>query len=172
MALFSKSLPSDVLAALAEHERALGLSGRPRVLAWAKTDQGYLAGTPARLAEYGPDGWTSWAWHDLLRATWSDDGATFRWVELAKPRASHEAAVLEPGRLPELVMERIEQTIVVLKPVVLAQGKRGTLTGRRPATESGPVTWTVVPGPGVDLNEPAQAAAASELLERAKRDWN
>lgn len=171
MPLFSKALPSPVLTSLTDHLQAKGHQGRPRVLAWTTTTNGFLAGTPDVLAVLDDEGWHTWGWHELLRATWSDDGTSFTWVDLANLRSA-TVTVTEPGRLPDLVMERIEQTIVVVKPVVLARGRRGTLTGRRPADGSSDVTWRIIPGPGVDLSDPAQAEAASELIARAQRDWS
>lgn len=173
MGLFDRHrLPDDVRASLREHLAAEGVRTPLRVLAWAKTADGVLVGLPDRFALLGPGGsWTSLPWHRVLSATWDDAGSVFVWRTVTRPHALQSVEMSDPGRMPELVRERVEQTIVSRQVVDLAPGVQATLTGRRPAEGDGPVEWSVVPPRGVDLRRPELAAAVRDLIERARRDW-
>nr|NLI50730.1 hypothetical protein [Propionibacterium sp.] len=172
MALFDRrSLPADARASLARWLAEEGLRGTPRVLAWAATPDGVLVALPDRLAIGDHDGWSSVPWHEVHGATWSDDGASFTWRTVADPRRSRTLAVTAPGRLPEVVRERVEQTFVVRRPVELAPGRGATVSGRRPADGAGELTWHLTPARGVSLADPALAEAARGVLERVRREW-
>ncbi len=172
MALFPPRLPDDVRSSLSEHLSTLDLPGRARVLAWTRSLDGAVVALPDRLAVLGPGGvWSSVPWHEILRASWTDDGTRLFWHTIDAPLARHEVVVTSPGRLPEVVLERVGQTIVMQQTVELAPGRRATLTGRRPAVGDGEVRWSVVPSRGVDLSRPDLAEAARLFVERAQLDW-
>lgn len=174
MAIFaSHRLPREAEESLAQALAVDGRRVRPRILASAATLDGALVALPDRLAILGPGGlWQTELWHQILRATWSDDGSRFLWRTVAEPGRERALEVSDPGKLPEVVQERITQTIVMQQRVEIAPGKRVVVTGRRPAT--GPdseVRWLVVPARGVDLTQPVLAEATRRLLERVKEDW-
>lgn len=171
MGLFDRrSLPADAAASLSRH---LADQGRrtPRVLAWAATDDGVLVGLPDRLAVLGADGWADVPWHTVQSASWADDGSAFTWSTVNAPQRTSTVPVTAPGRLPEVVRERVEQTFVVQRNVQLAPGRGAIVSGRRPAEGSGALSWHIAPVRGVNLADPALAEAAREMLERTRRDW-
>lgn len=165
-------LGDDVLASLREHLDALGAGSAGRVLGWASTVDGVAIGLTDRLAILRGGVWQSWPWHHLLSATWDDAGTQFAWTTNDRPYALASVVVDRPGRLPDVVAERIEQTFVVRSTVALAPGVLATLTGRRPADGHGDVEWAVVPPRGVDLRRPELAAGVQRVISHAKRDWS
>lgn len=172
MGLFDRrSLPADTRAALARQLAAEGVRTPPRVLAWAATAEGALVALPDRLAIPRPEGWTWLPWHEVHAATWSEDGTSFTWRTVDAPRLSRTLTVIETGRLPEVVHERVQQTFVVQRAVQLAPGRGATVSGRRPAAGGGEVVWHIAPARGVNLADPALAEAARSVLERVRRDW-
>lgn len=173
MGLFDRGrLPADVRASLHQHLSG-GTGAPPRVLAWAQTSDGVLVGLPDRMALLGPEAvWTSVAWHHVQSASWDDAGRVFVWRGVERSHILHSVEIADPGRLPEVVRERVEQTFVARQTVELAEGVRGTLTGRRPAAGDGPVEWSVIAARGVDLRRPQVADAVRRVVERARLEWS
>jgi len=165
-------LPADVLSSLAAHLAEAGVRTPPRVLAWARSADGVAVGLPERFAVLEAGGrWLSQPWHEVQRATWNDEGTLLTWTTVSEPGRPHTVAFADPGRLPELVRERVQQTIVAQQEVQLLPGRPAVLTARRPADGSGPVRWLLTPGRGVDLRDPEVARAAQELIERVSEQW-
>lgn len=139
-----------------------------QALAWAVTAQGGLA-VATRAALHLPDGarrpWdlvVNAGWEPpLLRVTVQDrPGATNREVELE---------LVEPGRLPAVVRERVTWSVVAEQHVDL-DGERGVrIVARR--TEDGGIRWAIVFDPGLDRSDPRLRDAADEALARVRAAW-
>ena len=172
MGLFDRHpLPAEVRDSLAAHLAGEGHRTPPRVLAWASTRDGVLVALPDLLAVRGVDGWTAVPWHTVHAASWTEDGSTLTYATVDAPRRSRTVAVTDPGRLPEVVRERVEQTFVVRQAVQLAPGRGAVVSGRRPADGRGEVSWHVAPGRGVNLADPQLAEAARGIVERIRGVW-
>ena len=82
----------------------------------------------------------------------------------------HTATLDEPGRLLELVHERVTASVVLQRHVSLG-GRRGLrVIARRAPSGAGGVQWVYEYDEGVDPDDPAVRAAAREALELARRD--
>ena len=145
-----------------------------RVLASATTAEGtVLAGT--RDAFYVvTDGDTRRVpWEQVEAAGWDRDTDTFRLSEVGswgEQRPVHTATLDEPGRLLELVHERVTASVVLQRHVSLG-GRRGLrVIARRAPSGAGGVQWVYESDEGVDPDAPAVRAAAREALELARRD--
>ena len=145
-----------------------------RVLASATTAEGtVLAGT--RDAFYVvTDGDTRRVpWEQVEAAGWDRDTDTFRLSEVGswgEQRPVHTATLNEPGRLLELVHERVTASVVLQRHVSLG-GRRGLrVIARRAPSGAGGVQWVYEYDEGVDPDDPAVRAAAREALELARRD--
>ena len=145
-----------------------------RVLASATTAEGtVLAGT--RDAFYVvTDGDTRRVpWEQVEAAGWDRDTDTFRLSEVGswgEQRPVHTATLDEPGRLLELVHERVTASVVLQRHVSLG-GRRGLrVIARRAPSGAGGVQWVYEYDEGVDPDDPAVRAAAREALELARRD--
>ena len=145
-----------------------------RVLASATTAEGtVLAGT--RDAFYVvTDGDTRRVpWEQVEAAGWDRDTDTFRLSEVGswgEQRPVHTGTLDEPGRLLELVHERVTASVVLQRHVSLG-GRRGLrVIARRAPSGAGGVQWVYEYDEGVDPDDPTVRAAAREALELARRD--
>ena len=145
-----------------------------RVLASATTAEGtVLAGT--RDAFYVvTDGDTRRVpWEQVEAAGWDRDTDTFRLSEVGswgEQRPVHTATLDEPGRLLELVHERVTASVVLQRHVSLG-GRRGLrVIARRAPSGAGGVQWVYEYDEGVDPDDPGVREAARTALELARRD--
>lgn len=143
-----------------------------RLLAWAEGPGGQVLASTRAI--YLPESssltageWTRLPWTSVDRAAWEDpqivvearmDDTARRWrVDLA-----------EPGRIPEVVRERVMASIVVSEHVELTEGAGARIVGRRTDSDA-PVEWNVTFDPGLDPADPylrdAAVRALSELRE-------
>ena len=143
-----------------------------RVLASATTAEGtVLAGT--RDAFYVvTDGDTRRVpWEQVEAAGWDRDTDTFRLSEVGswgEQRPVHTATLDEPGRLLELVHERVTASVVLQRHVSLG-GRRGLrVIARRAPSGAGGVQWVYEYDEGVDPADPAVRAAAKAALAQAR----
>lgn len=144
-----------------------------RVLARAATaDSGALAGTREALYLLGPGAPVRIPWEQIHTADWDRDTEVLTVVEVGswgEQRPEHSRTVVDPGRLLDLVRERITASVLVHRWVPC--GRRGLhLIARRPPAGAGPVTWWYDVPVGVDLSDPAVRAAAERALVEARAE--
>ena len=148
-----------------------------RVLAWADSSVGVLAGT--RDALYLPVArgaeveWTRLPWEQVEAADWDGEGEVLRVVEVGtwgEARPEHTFAVADTGRLLELVRERVTSSVVLQRHVAIS-GKRGVRVIARRATRGNrPVRWYFEFDEGVDPSDPFVDQAAQEALAAAREE--
>lgn len=149
-----------------------------RVLASAATDDGtVLAGT--RDAFYvartgsGADETRRVPWEQVEAADWDRDTDTFRLSEVGtwgEERPVHSAVLTEPGRLLELVRERVTASVVLQRHVVVS-GRRGLrVIARRAPSGSGGVHWVYEYDEGLDPDDPAVREAARATLRTMRSE--
>jgi hypothetical protein len=133
------------------------------VLASASTTDGtWLLGTRDALVLVGPAsvgersaGTTRLPWERVETADWDRDIDRLRVAEVGefgKVRSVHTFTVRDPGRLLQLVRERVTASVVVQRRVVVA----------------GEITWALEYDAGVDPGEPAVREAADAGLRAAQ----
>jgi hypothetical protein len=145
-----------------------------RVLAWCRTvDDRVLAGTRDALYVDEAGDHTRIPWEQVEAADWDRDTDVLRislvgsWGE---QRVEHAVALAEPGRLLELVRERVTASVVVQRHVPL-EGRRGVrVIGRRAPRGHAPIEWFYEYDEGVDPDDPTVHAAALDALVAARRD--
>jgi hypothetical protein len=140
------------------------------LLAWAETDDGrVVAGT--RDAVY-LDG-TRLPWEDVEAADWDRETDRFRLSEVGSwgdLRAEHVFTIAEPGRLLELVRERVTASVVLQRHVPVT-GRRGLrVIARRAPRGDRPVRWFYEYDEGVDPEDPAVRVLAEEALREARAE--
>ena len=140
-----------------------------RLLAWATTsDAEPVGGT--RDALYLP-GAVRIAWESVEAADWDNDTSVLHVSEVGswgEERPEHELVIEEPGRLLELVRERVTASVVLQRHVALA-GRRGVrVIARRAPGTAADVTWTYEYDEGIDPADPAVRLAAAETLVAAR----
>ncbi|GAA5118286.1 hypothetical protein GCM10023339_30630 [Alloalcanivorax gelatiniphagus] len=145
-----------------------------KVLAFATTVEGtVLAGTRDAFYVVTDTDTRRVPWEQVEAAGWDRDTDTFRLSEVGawgEERPVHTATLDEPGRLLELVHERVTASVVLQRHVALG-GRRGLrVIARRAPSGAGGVQWVYEYDEGVDPDDPAVRTAARDALELARRD--
>ncbi len=144
-----------------------------RVLAWAAAAEGVVAGTRDALYLRLGSVETRIAWEAVEAADWDRDTGVLRVSEVGTwgaRRPEHRLTIDEPGRLLELVRERVTASLVLQRHVPL-QGRRGLrVIARRAPRGDRPVTWVLEYDEGVDPADPEVQRAAQEALAAAQEE--
>ncbi|WP_166140678.1 hypothetical protein [Nocardioides ochotonae] len=145
-----------------------------RVLAVATSGRGPVAGTRDALyvpATAGPV--VRLPWERIEAADWDSEAGVLRVTELGpwgQVRPVHALALEQPGRLLELVRERVTASIVFQVHVVV-RGDRGLRVVARRAPSGDPeITWLVHYDAGIDPEEPAVRRVADAALAQARAE--
>ena len=143
-----------------------------RVLAWATSSAGAVAGTREALYLPGPPP-RRVAWEQVEAADWDAESETLRLSEVGtwgEPRPTYELGLTEPGKLLELVRERITASVVLQRHVPI-DGTRGVrVIARRAATGSRELSWLFEYDEGIDPADPFVDHAAREALTAAQNE--
>jgi len=139
-----------------------------RVLASATTEDGTLvAGTRDHLLI----GARRLLWERLQSADWDKESTTLRVAEVGDwgaERPVHELVLPEPGRLLELVRERLTASVVLQRHVAI-RGRKGVFViARRAPRGDGPLQWVYEFQEGIDPTDPAVRRAAEATLAAAR----
>lgn len=152
---------------------ALSLDHGERVLTAATSRDGsWYVGTT--LAIHLPEGpadaraYRRLPWEQIGSADWERESERLAIVELGSTGDPERATVIEvdePGRLLELVHERVTKSLVWTAYAVV-RGRTGvTVVARRSPSGTGPVRWTTL-APGLDPHDPAVRRVVEGLLRQ------
>jgi len=150
-----------------------GVAPGERVLAWCRDDDGtVLAGSRDAFHVVPQDGPTvRIAWEDVEAADWDDDTEVLRVSEVGRwgeRRPEHSFSVGEPGRLVELVRERVTASVVLQRHVPVT-GRRGLrVIARRAPRGDQPLRWVYEYDEGVDPDDPQVRELARRALAEAR----
>jgi len=140
-----------------------------RLLAWTTTVDGIVIGG-TRDALYLPE---RLPWEQVEAADWDSESATFRVREVGswgRPRVEHEFTFEEPGRLLQLVRERVTASVVLQRHVPI-WGKRGVrVIARRAPGRHDDLSWVYEFDEGVDPDDPEVRRLAAEALVAAREE--
>ena len=142
-------------------------------LARATSDAGLVVGT--RDALYVPTsvGHVRVPWEHVESADWDHDGEVLRVREVGtwgERRPEYYVSIDDPGRLLELVRERVTATVLLQRHVAI-KGSRGVrVIGRRAPSGRRDVTWLFEYDEGVDPDDPFVVHAAESALEAAREE--
>ena len=139
-----------------------------KVLAWAQTRSGdAVAGTRDALYVDG----TRLPWEQVEAADWDSDTSLLRVSEVGTwgdQRVDHTIAIEKPGRLLELVRERVTASVVLQRHVPV-NGRDGLrVIARRAPRGDRPLTWFYEYDEGVDPDDPTVREAAAAALAAAQ----
>ncbi|HEX6516452.1 MAG TPA: hypothetical protein VF049_12840 [Nocardioidaceae bacterium] len=151
--------------------------GEAVLAAAAMRDGTWLLGTRDALLLVPPDRVTQAevriAWEKVQRADWDREQNRLRVSEVGefgRMRPEHVLTVDEPGRLLQLVRERVTASVVLQRRVRIS-GKKGlTVIARRPPGRSGEITWAYEFDSGVDPDDPDVMDAAERALASAAEE--
>ena len=148
------AVPDDV-------RRAVVLTQGERVLGSAPTVDGEtLVATSQRLVLVAPPA-VRWArpWARVDAAGWDHEAGILRVEWLGEPTSSLELVGGTGPRLPEVVRERVESSVVTSRHVQVPGHGGVRLVVRRAGEE---LALQVVPDPGTVLDDPAVSTAVEE----------
>jgi len=160
-------LPDEVAARLA-------LAPGERPLAWAAGRDGeWYVGTDRAVHVFDEGAFRKVGWEHVERADWRSDTAQLAIVESAdwgEPERRTEITLSDPGRLLELLRERVTKTIVctVYAPVRKRVGL--SVVGRRSPVGDGPVSWSYLLAEGLDPADPLVAEVAARAMQQAESE--
>ncbi len=152
-----------------------------RLLADAVAAEGHLGGTRDALYLVRSRGGTTFElsetiripWEDVEAADWDQDTSVLRVTEVGswgRERPEHRFTLDEPGRLLELVRERVTASIVLQRHVPV-DGRRGLrVIARRAPRGDRPVQWVYEYDEGVDPADPEVRRLAREALAAAQEE--
>ena len=153
-------------------DRRPDLPTSERLLAWAQAGDGtWLGGTAAALYLGG----TRIPWIEIEAADWDRDTEQLRVSEVGewgRVRPRHQFDLADPGRLRELIRERVTASVVLQRHEAV-HGRRGVrVVGRRDPAGAGSseVRWFFSYDEGIDPADPEVATQAESLLAAAKSD--
>jgi hypothetical protein len=159
-------------------KRPTRLSPRPdlptseRLLAWAQTGDGTWLGGSAAALYLGEN---RVPWSEIESADWDRDSEQLRVTEVGewgRVRPRHQYDLAEPGRLLELIRERVTSSVVLQRHEAV-HGRRGVrVVGRRDPAGAGTsdVRWFFSYDEGIDPDDPDVAARAEAMLAAAQAD--
>lgn len=142
-------------------------------LARAASGAGVVVGT--REALYVPTsvGNLRVPWEQVESADWDNEAEVLRVREVGTwgdRRPEYRLALTDPGRLLELVRERVTATVLLQRHVAV-DGSRGVrVIARRAPSGERAVTWLFEYDEGVDPDDPRVAAAAETVLAAAQEE--
>lgn len=143
-----------------------------KVLAAAETGGTWLLGTREAFVVVGADQHRRIPWEQVERAGWVRDSAVLEVSEVGEwglSRPVHRFVIAEPGRLLELMRERVTASVVLTRRVPV-RGRLGlTVIARRPPT-GGEVSWFVEYDEGVDPEDPGIRELAGQALTAGRSE--
>lgn len=147
--------------------------GEKVLAATTATDGVVLAGTRDAFYVVAAGETRRVPWEQVEAADWDRDTDTFRLSEVGswgEQRPVHVATLQEPGRLLELVRERVTASVVLQRHVAVT-GRRGLrVIARRAPAGTGTIQWVYEYDEGIDPEDPAVRAVARSALETMRRD--
>ncbi len=154
--------------------RRAALPRGSRVLASASSHDGtWLLGTRDALVVVEAAETMSIPWERVETAEWDRDEDRLRVSEVGefgRIRPVHVFTVSEPGRLLQLVRERVTASVLLQRRVVTGSGRGLLVIARRPPRGTGEITWAYELDAGVDPDDPAVARVAEEGLRAAQAE--
>jgi hypothetical protein len=141
-----------------------------RVLAWTMSESGEaLAGT--RDALYVGD--RRVPWEQVEAADWDRDTSVLRISEVGawgEPRVEHDLTIDQPGRVLELIRERVTASVVLQRhfPVTGRGGLR--VIARRAPRGDQPLAWFYEYDEGIDPDDPEVRRVATAALASVRNE--
>ena len=143
-----------------------------KVLASAESAGVWLLGTRAAFVVVAETQHSRIPWEQVERANWDRDASRLEVSEVGEwglSRPVHRFILDDPGRLLELMRERVTASVVLQRRAVV-RGRKGLNVIARRAPTGGEVGWFVEYDEGVDPDDPSVRALAGQALDRARSE--
>jgi hypothetical protein len=147
----------------------LPLQPRERLLAVARlTDGSWVAATPRALVLPG----RRVDWSTVAHAEWSDEKSLLRVDQLRTADVeaeTHRLLLDEPGRVPEVVRDRVTSSIVASRHTPV-EGRAGVRVVARRVPGEDELQWQVVVDRGLDPADPRVQTAGDTAVSDLRRE--
>jgi hypothetical protein len=150
------------------------------LLADVAADEGHLGGTRDALYIVRAHGGAlrleetlRIPWEEVQAAEWDRDTSILTVSEVGtwgEQRPEHRFTIDEPGRLLELVRERVTASVLFQRQVPVEGRRALRVIARRAPSGDRPVQWIYEFDEGVDPHDPAVRRAAEEALAAARAE--
>lgn len=127
-----------------------------------------MVGTKDSVAVRRDDGWHVYGWHEVERGSWRGESNTFRLFQMGGGR--FDVHLDEPGRMPELIKERMQASTVATFHYDLPRGVLRIVIRRR-LDGSDEMDFYAVPSGGASLDDPKTRELAITETDRIKREY-
>ena len=144
-----------------------------RILAWTETTDGRVL-VGSRDAFYVATGevvGTRLPWEQVEAADWDRDASLLRVSEVGawgEQRVEHRFEIEEPGRLLELLRERVTASVVLQRHVAVHDRRGLRVIARRAPRGDEPIAWFYEYDEGIDPDDPSVRTAASHAFKAAR----
>ena len=159
------SVPKDV-------QTSLPREPGERVLAGASDANGrWIVGTDRALYLWAGDGYQRRRWEAIAHASWDREAAELLVVEVADfgaPEPRQVVPLEEPGRMLELIRERVTASILLTRSVPVRAGSSLKVVVRRSPARTGDVTFAFVLDNDLDPSDEQVATAAQRGLAEVR----
>ncbi|MCD4534573.1 hypothetical protein LRP67_10805 [Nocardioides sp. cx-169] len=138
-----------------------------RLLAWAVGVDGQAVGGTRQALYLGE---RRIPWEGVEAAEWDRDTSVLRVSEVGtwgQERPTHRIVLDEPGRLLELVRERVTASIVLQRHVAVRGRKGVRVIARRAPHSRGEIAWLLEYDAGIDPDDPLVREASERALADA-----
>lgn len=153
-----------------ELAKELGLGKSERVLAWSDLVGGGAAVatvTGLKIKKPSGGGLVDRPWADVDHAAWEADSRTIA-VWWAGQRMVTPLELDGESRLPEVIRERVQASVLLAGSVVIPGGRTVRIALRR--APDGSIRTQALPPPGVKLDDPEVAAVVDQALARLRSE--
>jgi hypothetical protein len=152
-----RRVPADVASVVGPRER---------LLAWSElTDGGWIVASDTRIRMTNPV--VDLSWVDVVGAGWDSPVLTLR-LYVPQGERQVQASVVEGRTLPQVVRERVEETLLVQTKVAI-DDRRGVRFLARRVPGTGETLWQQIADVGLDTTDTRVqsriTAAQAELSE-------
>jgi hypothetical protein len=153
-------LPKDA------YDELTALVPKPRVLTWGSGDGVLVVGLSGKVALRDTRGWRITGWHEVDLARWDAESGILSW----SGRTNERMVLTNPGRLPMLLKDRVEASILLSERV-----RAGTVTVQISARRDldrpdAPILWSAVATDGRTLDRPGVREVVDRRLAELRVD--
>ena len=145
-----------------------------RLLAWAVVDGGHAAGTrDALYIATSSVETTRIPWEQVQSAEWDPEESTLRVSEVGtwgQVRPAYQVVVTDPGRLLELVRERVTASVLLQRHVPVTGRQSIRVIARRAPRGDQPINWLIEYDEGLDPNDRVVGLAVEAALAAARAE--
>ena len=112
-------------------------------------------------------------WEQVQAADWDPESSTLRVSEVGtwgQVRPTYRVVVTDPGRLLELVRERVTASVLLQRHVAVSRRHSIRVIARRAPRGDQPINWLIEYDEGLDPDDPVVRLAVEAALATARAE--